>query len=881
MKIGETMKDETYCENIDEILKELITDKEGLTTEEVSLRQTHQGKNELKAKKARTLFDMLLEQLTDKMIIILLIASLLSFFLGETLEAIVILVIICINMIVSIVQEKKAADAIAALNQMNAPYAYVLRDGDRKKIPVAELVVGDIVYLEDGNIVPADIRLIEEHQLMIDESSLTGESVPVKKDATAILDKETPLADRLNMVYSSTIVTYGSGFGVVTAIGMNTEVGKIARMLDDEDDLETPLKKKLNKVGTTLSILGIIVSILIFIIGFSYGKDVISLLMISISLAISVIPEGLPATSTIVMALGVERMTKKNALVKKLPAVETLGNASVICTDKTGTLTENKMTVTRVLLYDQIMNDLEEMPDEIPEDIFNCMVLCNHATYEDGKMIGDPTEGALLEFADKHQYQIEQMKKEYPILHEQPFDSIRKRMTIVVKKNQQYVCYTKGAVEELLELCTHIVKNGKEEPLTYEDKEHIIKACEKLSNDALRLLGYAKRTLTELPKTEEEDVEMHLTFMGMSGMIDPPKKEVKRAIDTCHKAGIRVIMITGDHKLTATAIAKNLGIYHEGDYVVTGEELHQMPEDTLEEKINRISVFARVTPEDKLRIVKALQKNKEVVAMTGDGVNDSPALKAADIGVAMGIQGTDVAKQAADMILMDDNFTTIEHAIREGRRVYFNIQKVIQFLLAGNISEVLIIFLAMVMNLEAPILAIHILFVNLITDTLPALALGVDPEDERTMTHKPIKSGSLFEKGMVFRIIFYGIYIAFISLVAYGIGSTRDYKQATTMTFLVLCLSQIIHSLNQHSNTVSVFSKKHAKNKYLYGAMFISAALLIPITCIPTITKFFSLVPLTGTEWIIVFGLSLSPLLVVELFKWIKRNIKTENTILK
>lgn len=870
------MKEKAYSESMEEIFQELVTSKEGLNTNEVTLRQSQQGKNELRAKKARTILDMIVEQLTDKMIIILFIASILSFILGETLEGIVILVIICINAIVSIIQEKKAADAIAALNKMNAPFATVLRDGDRKRVPVSELVTGDIVYLEDGNIVPADIRLIEEHQLMIDESSLTGESVPVKKDATVLLAVNTPLADRSNMVYSSTVVTYGSGYGVVTAIGMNTEVGKIARMLDSEDDLETPLKKKLNKVGTVLSVLGIIVSILIFIIGLLYGKDVVSLLMISISLAISVIPEGLPATATIVMALGVERMTKKNALVKKLPAVETLGNASVICTDKTGTLTENKMTVTKLLCFDEIINGKQEIPEHIPEDILNCMVLCNHATYEDGKTTGDPTEGALLEFAHKHQYHIEKIKKEMPILHEQPFDSIRKRMTVVVKKDGQYVCYTKGAVEELLDLCTHILKNGKEEPITYQDKDQIIKTCEELSNEALRLLGYAKRTMNELPEAEDEDVEMHLTFMGMSGMIDPPKEEVKKAIDTCHKAGIRVIMITGDHKLTATAIAKNLGIYQDGDYVVTGEELHQMNDEELATKMNRIRVFARVTPEDKLRIVKALQKNKEVVAMTGDGVNDSPALKAADIGVAMGIQGTDVAKQAADMILLDDNFTTIEHAIREGRRVYFNIQKVIQFLLAGNISEVLIIFLAMIMNLETPILAIHILFVNLITDTLPALALGVDPEDERTMTHKPIKSGSLFEKGMVTRIIFYGIYISIISLIAYAIGSMRDYKQAITMTFLVLCLSQIVHSLNQHSNTVSVFSKKHAKNKYLYGAMLLSALLLIPITCIPPITHFFSLEELNLSEWAFVIMLAISPLVVVELVKFMKRYIKEE-----
>lgn len=873
--IGENMKD-SYYKSQKETLETLNAPMEGLSKKEVMKRQAEQGRNELHSKKARTIFDMLLEQLTDKMIMILFIASILSFFLGETLEGIVILVIICINATVSIIQEKKAADAIAALKKMNAPYAYVLRNHQKEKIPVAELVTGDIVYLEDGNIVPADIRLLEERQLTVDESSLTGESVPVEKDSQKELKKDTPLAERTNMVYSSTIITYGSGLGVVTAIGMDTEVGKIARMLDSEEELETPLKKKLNKVGGALSIVGICISILIFIIGLCYGKDVTSLLMISISLAISVIPEGLPATATIVMALGVERMTKKNALVKKLPAVETLGNASVICTDKTGTLTENKMTVTKLLQYEEIVSGTEEMPKTISEDLIHCMVLCNHATIEEEKTIGDPTEGALLEFAKKQKFDVKKIKKEYPILHEQPFDSIRKRMTVVIKEKNDYVCYTKGAVEEMIELCTHVFKDGKEVPMTYEDKEKIIQMCETLSNQALRLLGYAKRKIKELPKSETEDMEMHLTFLGMSGMIDPPKKEVKKAIETCHQAGIRVIMITGDHKLTASAIARDLGILKEKELVVTGEELHRMKDEELEKKINQISVFARVTPEDKLRIVKALQKNKEVVAMTGDGVNDSPALKAADIGVAMGIQGTDVAKQAADMILLDDNFTTIEHAIREGRRVYFNIQKVIQFLLAGNISEVLIIFLAMVMNLETPILAIHILFVNLITDTLPALALGVDPEDERTMTHKPIKSGSLFEKGMVKRIIFHGMYLSFISLLAYMIGIQVDYGQAITMTFLVLCLSQIVHSLNQHSNTISVFSKKHAKNKYLYGAMLLSALLLVPITCIPPIAHFFSLEELNLSEWALVIMLAISPLVVVELVKFMKRYIKEE-----
>ena len=866
---------QSYARSEEDVLEQCQATVEGLTIDEVKKRQEKYGKNEMKTKPKKTIFEMVLEQLKDKMILILLAASILSFFLQEYVESVVILIIIAINTIVSIIQEKKAADAIEALKQMNAPHASVLRDGIRKTILVSDLVVGDIVYLEDGGIVPADIRLLEEHHLMIDESSLTGESVPVEKNASLILDEETTLADQVNMAFSSSIITYGTGLGVVVAIGMDTEVGKIARMLDSEDDLETPLKKKLNSVGQVLSIVGILISILIFIIGFLYGKDVVTLLMISISLAISVIPEGLPATATIVMALGVQRMAKKNALVKKLPAVETLGSASVICSDKTGTLTQNKMTVTRVLLYDELLNDSkEEIPTEIPEDFMYACMLCNNATLNGEEQTGDPTEVALLAFANERGYNSTQIKKEYTKLYEQPFDSDRKRMSIICKKDGKFVCYTKGAAEEMLDLCTHIVVGNEEKELTYSEKEKILEECSKLSNEALRLLGIAKRTVSNLPESDDDDIEQHLTFIGLVGMIDPPREEVMKAIETCHTAGIRVIMITGDHKLTAISIAKKLGIFRPGDEAMTGEELHRISDKELKKRIPKISIFARVTPEDKLRIVNALKANKEVVAMTGDGVNDSPALKAADIGIAMGKVGTDVAKSAADMLLLDDNFTTIEVAIREGRRVYRNIQKVIQYLLAGNIAEVLTIFVAMVLNLQTPILAVHILFVNLVTDTLPALALGVDPEGKNVMRHKPVKTGSLFEKGLVYRVVFYGLYIAILSLTAYHIGLEDSYETAITMTFLVLCLSQIVHALNQHSSTVSIFSKEHPKNKYLYGAMILSTLFLLPIIFISPIAKFFSIVPLTSREWMIVGGLSVSPLIVVEFVKWIRRKMK-------
>ena len=865
------MKD-AYSKNIEEVLESVGSSKHGLSEKEANKRLEQYGQNVLKQKKKISLLQMILTQLTDRMIIILLIATILSFILGEIAEAVVILIIIIVNITISIFQEKKAQNAVLALKKMNIPYTSVFRDNKWNFISTANLVVGDIVRLEDGVIVPADIRIIEEHQLKVDESSLTGESVTEEKDANTVLNIETALADRTNMLYSSTIVTYGTATGVVVATGMDTEIGKIAKMLDDEDELDSPLKRKLNAVGEALSIVGITISIIIFIIGFFYGKDLTSLLMIAISLAISVIPEGLPATATIVMALGVQRMAKKNAWVKKLPVVEALGSSSVICTDKTGTLTQNKMTVVKTLVYDNLINNNTE--NKWDNDYIYASILCNNAYYEHDKIIGDPTEGALLEFAQKQGYNVNNIKEKLPKLFEQPFDSYRKRMTTVHQIDNNYIAYTKGAAEELIEICTKIKNNNKDEKFTAELKKQIKVACNKLASEGLRTLGLATKKLNNLPQNEE-NIENDLTFIGLITMIDPPRPEVYKAIQTCHEAGIRVIMITGDHKLTATAIAKDLGILQNNDIAISGDELNKMSDEQLAKDVNKICVFARVSPEDKLRIIKALKENEEIVAMTGDGVNDSPALKSADIGVAMGKGGTDVAKDAADMILLDDNFKTIESAIFEGRRVFRNIQKVIQFLLAGNIAEVLLVFIAMVANMNTPLLAVHILFINLVTDTLPALALGVDPASPNVMKQKPIKNGSLFEKGLITRIIFYGIYICIISLIAFIIGHDRSYTAGVTMAFSVICLAQIVHALNQHSNTISLFSKHSPRNKYLFGAMLISTVLLLIVLLVPTISNFFSLCPLTGTEWLIVLMLSISPLIVVEIFKFIHRNLKS------
>lgn len=864
---------DAYTKISDEVIKELNSSNEGLNEEEASIRLEKNGLNEIENKKQKTILEMLIEQLKDRMILILLLASILSFILGEYAEGIVILIIIFINALISIIQEKKALDAIEALRSMNTHYTTVIRDGKKKNILTKNVVVGDIVYLEDGNIVPADMRLIEENGLKVDESSLTGESVPVEKDAMSVLDENTTLADRANMVYSSTIISYGTALGIVTATAKDTEVGSIATMLEDTDSIDTPLKRKLNKVGEILSIIGVIVAILIFIIGIIYGRDFISVLMVAISLAISVIPEGLPATATIVMALGVSRMAKKNALVKKLPAVEALGSATVICSDKTGTLTLNKMTVVRSALYGDVIN--KSTDNNYSDDLINCAVSCNNAYLDKDKVIGDPTEGCLLNYAIENGYDIQKIKSN-KVLFQEPFDSIRKRMSVVVKDKKDYLLYSKGAPEELIDVCSYAIVDDKKIKLTEKNRESVKEYCVTLSSEGLRLLGFASKKITSLPK-EGEEVEEDLTFIGIMGIIDPPREEVKHAISTCHEAGIKVIMITGDHKLTATSIAKDLGIYKKGDLVIDGEELSKMSDLKLRNTIKNISVFARVTPKDKLRIVNALKKNKEIVAMTGDGVNDAPALKKADIGVAMGITGTDVAKDAAAMILLDDNFTTIEAAVKEGRRVYRNIQKVIQYLLAGNIAEVLTIFITMLFNLDSPLLAVHILFINLVTDTLPSLALGVDPASPNIMKHKPVKQGSLFEKGLVFRIGFYGIYLAIITLVAYFIGSSDSFNVGMTMAFTVLCLSQIFHALNQSSSETSLFSKDYPRNKMLYLSMLGSVLFLIIVLFITPIREFFSLSVLKASEWLIVILLSLSPILVVEIFKLIRRKLKMEN----
>lgn len=867
-----------------EVLEKLKTSDYGLSDEEVRSRQKVYGYNELSKKKRKSIFKLALYELKDPMIIILILASILSFILDEFVEGYVILFIVFINTIISVVQQKKAEASIEALKSMSAPTAHVIRNNSEIIIPASELVIGDIVILEAGSVVPADIRLIESANLKIQESALTGETVPVEKDADEILKPDCFLADRINMAYTSSLITYGRGIGVVTATGMNTEVGHIASLLNNSDEFDTPLKRKLSAVGKTLSIVGLIVCVIIFVIGLLYKRPILPLFMTAISLAISIIPEGLPATATIVMALGVKRMAKENALIRKLPAVETLGSSTVICSDKTGTLTQNRMVVKKLANVDDILNNSAITPNsisnkELYKDLIYSGLLCNDATFDkknNDMIIGDPTEGALLLLGrDYFKINQEELERKYERLFEQPFDSDRKRMTTVHNIDGEITAYVKGALDELLELCDTVLTSDGIRPITNEDKEKILNLNNTLSSEALRVLGFAKKILNKVPEDEEENVEFNLTFIGIVGMIDPPRLEVPNSIKTCKNAGIRTIMITGDHVITAKAIAKELGIYDENTKAITGTELDNMTDEELDKAVENTSVFARVSPNHKLRIVNSLKRNDEVVAMTGDGVNDAPALNKADIGISMGINGTDVAKDASDMILLDDDFTTIVYAIKEGRRVYKNIQKVIQFLLAGNIAEILTLFIATLLNWDPPILAIHILCINLATDSLPALALGVDPASKNVMKEKPVKSGSLFEKALVSRVILHGIFITIATISAFLIGyNTDSYIVGQTMAFSVLAISQMLHAFNQRSNTDSIFTKGNGHNKYLFFALLSSFVLLLIILFVPVIRNIFSLTILKPIEWAITIGLSILPVILVEITKFIKRKFK-------
>ncbi len=903
------MKENWFNKTVTETVEYLKTDlQKGLKLEQVEEKRKKYGLNELKAKKKKTLLVKFLEQFKDFMIIILIIAALVSGIIGYIegegiTDSIIILIVVILNAIIGVAQENKAEKSLEALQKLSSHVAKVIRNEELIIVPSKELVPGDIVILETGDYVPADLRIIEAVNLKAQEASLTGESVPVEKKVETITDEKIGIGDRTNMLFSSSLITYGRGKGIVVEIGMNTEVGKIASIINETDETETPLQVKLNKLGKTLGIVALAICAVIFVIGLLYGKNPLDMFMTAVSLAVAAIPEGLAAVSTIVLAIGVQRMVKKHAIVKKLPAVETLGSATVICSDKTGTLTQNKMTVQKIFYNKKLLNISEinlNEKDDVLEKLVYTSILCNDTKVgTNNQLTGDPTETALVDMAFKLDFQpsiFEQM----PRIKEIPFDSDRKLMTTVNKMGDKFVIYTKGGVDELLSRCNRYILDGDVKDDLNNYRKQIDINNEEMAKNALRVLAMGYKELDHEPTDDEmNNLENDLIYIGMVGMIDPPREEVKVAVHKCKTAGIKTVMITGDHKITAVAIAKSLGILESEDEAITGSELEEMSDEELTKNIRKYSVYARVSPEHKVRIVKAWQANGEIVAMTGDGVNDAPALKTADIGCAMGIVGTDVAKEAADVILTDDNFATIVSAVEEGRRIYDNILKAIQFLLSSNVGEIIVLFIAILItpllskifgidiHLIEPLLPIHILWINLVTDSLPALALAVDPPEKDIMERKPIKpKKGIFTKGMTWRIIYQGVMIGLLTLIAFIIGlGTKNVpiieglteqevrvEIGQTMAFIVLALSELVHIFNIRNNKKSIFKTNIFNNGKLILAILASATLMFVILLIPGLRSIFSIPVLPIGNIVEALILIFMPIIIVEIFKLFKIN---------
>ena len=841
----------------EEVVRTLKTNiRSGLNEEEVIFRRSKYGKNKLEDKPKESLLVKFLKQFNDFMIIILIIASIVSaavsYFQGENdyIDSIIIIAIVILNAIMGVVQEAKAEKSIEALKEMTPPRAKVIREGITKEINAEELVPGDIIMLEAGNYVPADCRLLESHNLKIEESSLTGETEAVLKNADMIAKKDVALGDMKNMAFMASIVVNGTGKAIVTDIGMNTNVGRIAGMIIEDKAPETPIQKKLGQVGKVLGIVCLAICVLIFLIGMIKKIDPIEMFMTSVGLAVAAIPEGLPAIVTIVLSIGVTKMAKNHAIIRKLPAVETLGSSKVICSDKTGTLTKNQMTVV------EIKSNNDGFALELASMCTDCDIVYNKGKIE---VKGEPTEVALVEGALKNNKNKTELYHLMPRVNEIPFDSNRKMMTTIHKLDKGYRIITKGAPDVLLNRCN----------LSIGEKNRIEHQNEMMAKKALRVIAISYKDISVLPeKIESSFVETGLKFVGLIGMIDPPREGVKEAVATCKHAGIKTVMITGDHIVTAKAIAKELGILGKYDKAITGKELDKIPQDKLEKEIKEYSVFARVTPEHKVRIVKAWQSTGAVVAMTGDGVNDSPALKKADIGIAMGKNGTDVAKSASDMILTDDNFVTIVKAVKQGRNIYDNIKKAIHFLIATNIGEIVTIFMGLVLGLKSPLLAIQLLWVNLVTDSFPAIAIGLEPPEKDIMIRKPVDSKKgIFADGLWNKIIVEGIMLGMLTLVAFSIGNKfYGLEVGRTMAFVSLGVLELVHSFNIKSEE-SIFKVGILENKFLVGSFILGVLVQTIVVIIPTLANIFSLVPLTSIQWLIVAVISILPIPIMELQK--------------
>ena len=912
--------------NVGEVARKLRTNIErGLSKEEAENRRNKHGPNKLEEKKKENIFIRFIKEFKDFMIIILIIAAIISavvsYIQGQNdyIDSIIIIAIVVLNAIMGLVQEAKAEKSLEALKDMSAPVAKVRRDGRILTIKGTEVVPGDIVLLEAGNYVPADCRLINSYNLKVEESSLTGETVPVTKDAEVLLDSKTPIGDTLNMAFANTIVVNGHAEAIVTETGMNTKVGQIAKMIITNEAPETPIQRKLGEVGKTLGIACLCICAFIFVIGILKKIEQVEMFMTSVGLAVAAIPEGLPAIVTIMLSIGVTRMAKKNSIVRKLPAVETLGSSSVICSDKTGTLTQNKMKVTKIM-------DLKGESLDIQKNlILELGTMCTDVEED----VGEATELAIINAAREQGKYKERLYQKFTRINDIPFDSDRKMMSTIHKigseiidlsthsdewnnesnlignthdnmysnsnlnneannssdlkmldlihtSNDKFLCITKGAPEVILKNCSKYYLNGQINILNDESIRKIEKINSAMAENALRVIAVAYSSMPRLPTNiDSESLERNLTFIGLIGMIDPPREGVKEAVQSCKKAGIKTVMITGDHILTAKAIAKELGILGNNDLAITGKELDKISKGELEKNISKYSVFARVSPEHKVRIVEAFQKTGAVVAMTGDGVNDAPALKKADIGIAMGKNGTDVAKNAADMILADDNFVTIVEAVKQGRNIFDNIKKAVHFLISTNIGEIVTIFMGLLLGLKSPLLAIQLLWINLVTDSLPAIAIGLESPDKNIMNQKPRNSRkSIFADGLWSKIILEGIMLGMLTLVAFSVGNNLyGLEVGRTMAFVAMAMLELVHSFNVKSEE-SIFKVGILENKYLIGAFILGTLLQVVVVMVPAFASVFSLVSLTGTQWLYTLGISILPVIIIEAQKLLDSRLK-------
>lgn len=859
-----------HSSSVEEVSKKLKTNINiGLSGEEAQKRFERYGPNNLKEKKKESIFVKFIKQFNDFMIITLIIAAIISAVVsklnGEAdyIDSIIIVAIVIFNAIMGLVQEQKAEKSLEALKKMSAPNAKVRRNGRVQEIDATMVVPGDIVILEAGNYVPADCRLINSYNLKIEESALTGETIPSLKDSSKILKENTAMGDLCNMVFATTIVVNGHGEAIVVETGMNTRVGKIAGMIIEDESPETPIQKKLAEVGKILAIACIIICVLIFVIGIFKKIPIIEMFMTSVGLAVAAIPEGLPAIVTIMLSIGVTKMAKKNSIIRKLPAVETLGSSSVICSDKTGTLTQNKMTVT------EVRNCFGRANSNERKFILELGTMCTDTTEEriNGKLgfVGEATEVAISNAAMEEGVSKSFLYDEMKRINDIPFDSKRKMMTTIHKYGNGYRIITKGAPDVLLKRCSNCYSGGQIVPI-FSKKDDINEQNNQMAEKALRVIAVAYKDVEKLP--EMQDVEKNLIFCGLIGMIDPPREGVKEAVRTCRRAGIKTVMITGDHLQTAKAIAKELGILKRGDLAIDGETLERMSQHELEQNIMDYSVFARVSPEHKVRIVKAFQSTGAVVAMTGDGVNDAPALKNSDIGIAMGKGGTDVAKNAADMILLDDNFVTIVEAVKQGRNIYDNIKKAIHFLISTNIGEIVTIFFGLVLGIKSPLLAIQLLWINLVTDSLPAIALGLEKEEENIMSRLPRNpKKNLFADGLWWKIMIEGAMLGIFTLLAFSIGNRLySVEVGRTMAFLTLGILELVHSFNIKSEE-SIFKIGVFENKYLIGALVLGVILQVIVVVVSPLAQIFSLVPLTGIQWLYTVLIAIAPIPIVEIQK--------------